>query len=107
MIDYSHFRLLFQLTTEKMQARCRFDSFSGSVMQLHKDELLLFIDELHTSLEDYYLETGSICIVCERTNSRGNVVEGVNIDLRSEIDHFTGIVMNLFFLRSKDWIVVV
>ena len=42
-----------------MQARCRFDSFSGSVMQLHKDELLLFIDELHTSLEDYYLESGS------------------------------------------------
>ena len=52
----SQFRMLFQLTTEKMQARCRLDSFSGSVMQLHKDELLLFIDELHTSLQDYYLE---------------------------------------------------
>ncbi len=56
----SQFRMLFQLTTEKMQARCRLDSFSGSVMQLHKDELLLFIDELHTSLQDYYLETGSL-----------------------------------------------
>lgn len=49
--------MLFQLTTEKMEARCRLDSFSGSVMQLHKDELLPFIDELHTSLKDYYVET--------------------------------------------------
>ena len=56
----SQFRMLFQLTTEKMQARCRLDSFSGSVMQLHKDELLLFIDELHPSLQDSYLETGSL-----------------------------------------------
>lgn len=61
-----------------MQARCRFDSFSGSVMQLHKDELLLFIDELHTSLEDYYLESGSICIVCVIVNSRDNGSEVVN-----------------------------
>ena len=40
-----------------MEARCRFDSFSGSVMQIHKDELLAFIDELHTSLKEYYVGT--------------------------------------------------
>ena len=66
-----------------MQARCRFDSFSGSVMQLHKDELLLFIDELHTSLEDYYLESGSICLVCEIRNSRENGLGVVEFDLSS------------------------
>ena len=53
----SQFRMLFQLTTEKMEARCRLDSFSGSVMQIHKDELLAFIDELHTSLKEYDVGT--------------------------------------------------
>ena len=53
----SQFRMLFQLTTEKMEARCRLDSFSGSVTQIHKDELLAFIDELHTSLKEYYVGT--------------------------------------------------
>ena len=53
----SQFRMLFQLTTEKMEARCRLDSFSGSVMQIHRDGLLAFIDELHTSLKEYYVGT--------------------------------------------------
>ena len=85
-----------------MQARCRFDSFSGSVMQLHKDELLLFIDELHTSLEDYYLESGSICLVCEIQNSRENGLGVVEFDLSSIIDYLIRIVIELLLLRHKD-----
>ena len=84
-----------------MQARCRFDSFSGSVMQLHKDELLLFIDELHTSLEDYYLESG-ICLVCEIRNSRENGLGVVEFDLSSIIDYLIRIVIELLLLRHKD-----
>lgn len=79
-----------------MQARCRFDSFSGSVMQLHKDEILLFIDELHTSLEDYYLENGSICLVCEILNSRDNGSKVVEFDLSSIIDYLLRIVIKFF-----------
>lgn len=56
----SQFRMLFHLATDKLEARCRLDSFSGSVMQIHKDELLAFIDELHNSLKDYYVETALI-----------------------------------------------
>ena len=85
-----------------MQARCRFDSFSGSVMQLHKDELLLFIDELHTSLEDYYLESGSICLVCEIRNSRENGLGVVEFDLSSIIDYLIRIVIELLLFRHKD-----
>ena len=51
----SQFRTLFQLATEKIQARCRLDSFSGSVMQLHKDELLLFILKLCEENNEYEL----------------------------------------------------
>ena len=53
----SQFRMLFQLTTEKMEARCRLDSFSGSGMQIHKDQLLAFIDELRSRLREYYVGT--------------------------------------------------
>ena len=73
-----------------MQARCRFDSFSGSVMQLH------------TSLEDYYLESGSICLVCEIRNSRENGLGVVEFDLSSIIDYLIRIVIELLLLRHKD-----
>ena len=37
--------MMFQRTMEGMEARCRLDSFSGSVMQIHKDDLMPFVAE--------------------------------------------------------------
>ena len=56
----SQFRMMFDTATRQMNARCRLDSFSGSVMQIHKDDMVQFIDQLHCSLKDYYTETGSL-----------------------------------------------
>lgn len=52
----SNFKMMFQRTMEAMEARCRLDSFSGSVMQIHKDELLSFVFELHKSIQELYTE---------------------------------------------------
>ena len=56
----SQFRMMFDTASRQMNARCRLDSFSGSVMQIHKDDMVQFIDQLHCSLKDYYTETGSL-----------------------------------------------
>ena len=48
----SNFKMMFQRTMEGMEARCRLDSFSGAVMQLHKDDLMPFVDELHKSIQE-------------------------------------------------------
>lgn len=48
--------MMFQRTMEAMEARCRLDSFSGSVMQIHKDDLMPFVYELHKSIQELYTE---------------------------------------------------
>ena len=55
-VTRSNFKMMFQRTMEAMEARCRLDSFSGSVMQIHKDELLSFVFELHKSIQELYTE---------------------------------------------------
>ena len=45
---------MFDTASRQMNARCRLDSFSGSVMQIHKDDMVQFIDQLHCSLKDFF-----------------------------------------------------
>ncbi|KAK8813177.1 hypothetical protein WA158_002769 [Blastocystis sp. Blastoise] len=50
--QFTHF---FKLAIDSIKPRNKLDSFSGTIIEIYKDDLLYFIDELHTQLTQHYI----------------------------------------------------